>query len=204
MAETRPAPGRARSKKEEEYFLRAETELLEKVRVRAAKEAERRAMGEQHGVEDPEILAAFEDAGYDRHTVQVLHLVPILQIAWVDGEISKAEREEILRLAAARGVDEGSPAHVRLLSWLDAPPSPEFFERTMTILARLIEILPEEREVALQGEIMTSALKVASASGGFLGLGSKVSAEEKALLAHFAESFEKAHKAALEKAATKG
>ena len=39
MAETRPAPGRARSKKEEEYFLRAEAELLEKVRVRAAKEA---------------------------------------------------------------------------------------------------------------------------------------------------------------------
>ncbi len=200
MAETRPAPGRARSKKEEEYFLRAEAELLEKVRVRAAKEAERKAMGEQHGVEDPEILKAFEDAGYDRHTVQILHLVPILQIAWVDGEISKAEREEILRLAEARGVVEGSPAHVRLLSWLDAPPSSEFFERTMTILARLIEALPEEREVALQGEIMTSALKVASASGGFLGLGSKVSAAEKALLAHFAESFEKAHKAALEKA----
>jgi hypothetical protein len=204
MAETRPASGRARSKKEEEYFLRAEAELLEKVRVRAAKEAERKAMGEQHGVEDPEILAAFEDAGYDRHTVRILHLVPILQIAWVDGEISKAEREEILRLAAARGVVEGSPAHVRLLSWLDAPPSPEFFERTMAILARLIEALPEEREVALQGEIMTSALKVASASGGFLGLGSKVSAEEKALLAHFAESFEKAHKTAVEKAHKKG
>ena len=203
MAETRPAPGRARSKKEEEYFLRAEAELLEKVRVRAAKEAERKAMGEQHGIEDPEILAAFEDAGYDRHTVRILHLVPILQIAWVDGEISKAEREEILRLAAARGVDEGSAAHARLLSWLDSPPSPEFFERTMTILARLIEALPEDREAAFQGEIMTSALKVASASGGFLGLGSKVSAEEKALLAHFAESFEKAHKAALDKSATK-
>lgn len=107
MAETRPASGRARSK-EEEYFLRAEAELLEKVRVRAAKEAERRAMGEQHGIEDPEILAAFEEAGYDRHTVRILHLVPILQIAWVDGEISKAEREEILRLAAARGVNEGA------------------------------------------------------------------------------------------------
>ena len=203
MAKTRPASGRARSK-EEEYFLRAEAELLEKVRVRAAKEAERRAMGEQHGVEDPEILAAFEEAGYDRHTVRILHLVPILQIAWVDGEISKAEREEILRLAAARGVDEASPAHARLLSWLDSPPSPEFFERTMTILARLIEALPEDREAAFQGEIMTSALKVASASGGFLGLGSKVSAEEKALLAHFAESFEKAHRAALEKAEKKG
>ncbi len=202
MAETRAAAGRARSK-EEEYFLRAEAELLEKVRARAAKEAELRAMGEHHGVEDPEILKAFAEAGYDRDTVRILHLVPILQIAWVDGEVSKAEREEILRLAAARGVTEGSPAHARLLTWLDAPPSPEFFERTMTILARLIEVYPENEETALQGEIMTSALRVASASGGFLGLGSKVSSDEKALLAHFAETFEKAHAAALEKAAKK-
>lgn len=202
MAETRAASGRARSK-EEEYFLKAEAELLEKVRARAAREAELRAMGEHHGVEDPEILKAFAEAGYDRETVRILHLVPILQIAWVDGEVSKAEREEILRLAAARGVAEGSPAYARLLSWLDAPPSPEFFERTMTILARLIEVFPEEKEAALQGEIMTSALKVASASGGFLGLGGKVSADEKALLAHFAETFEKAHAAALEKAAKK-
>lgn len=202
MAETRPASGRARSK-EEEYFLRAEAELLEKVRARAAREAELRAMGEHHGVEDPEILKAFEEAGYDRHTVRILHLVPILQIAWVDGEVTKAEREEILKLAAARGVSEGSPAHDTLLAWLDAPPSPEFFERTMSILARLIEVFPEEEETKLQGEIMTSALKVASASGGFLGLGSRVSSEEKALLAHFAGSFEKAHRAALEKAARK-
>src|SRR5512145_2731329 len=103
MAETRAASGRARSK-EEEYFLRAEAELLEKVRARAAREAEIRAMGEHHGVEDPEILKALEEAGFDRNTVQVLHLVPILQIAWVDGEVTKAEREEILRIAAARGV----------------------------------------------------------------------------------------------------
>ena len=203
MAETRAASGRARSK-EEEYFLRAEAELLEKVRARAAREAELRAMGEHHGVEDPEILKAFEEAGCDRNTVRILHLVPILQIAWVDGEVSEAERAEILKLAAARGVSEGTPAHGKLLSWLDSPPSPEFFERTMSILARLIEVFPEKEEAAFQGEIMTSALRVASASGGFLGLGKKVSAEEKALLAHFAESFEKAHAAALGKAEKKG
>jgi len=203
MAKTRAVSGRAR-KNEDEYFLKAEAELLEKVRARAAREAELRAMGEHHGVEDPEILKAFEEAGYDRNTVQVLHLVPILQVAWVDGEVTQAEREEILRIAAARGVAEGNPAYGKLLSWLDAPPSPEFFERTMSILARLIEVFPEKEEAALQGEIMTAALRVASASGGFLGLGSKVSSEEKALLAHFAESFEKAHRAALEKVARKG
>lgn len=122
MAETRAVSPRSRSK-EDEYFLRTESELLEKVRVRAAKAAERRALGEYHGVEDEEILKAFEEAGYDRETVQILHLVPILQVAWVDGEISKAERAEILKIAAARNVAEGSPAYEKLLSWLETPPA---------------------------------------------------------------------------------
>jgi hypothetical protein len=194
---------RSRSK-EEEYFLRAESELLEKVRVRAAKAAERRALGEYHGVEDEDVLKAFEEAGYDRDTVQILHLVPILQVAWVDGEISSAERTEILRIAAARNVAEGSPAHGKLLSWLDSPPPPEFFERTMGIISRLLELFPEEKRGELQSDVMTASLAVASASGGFLGFGSKVSTDEKYLLEKFAEGFEKAHRAALEKAANKG
>ncbi len=203
MAETRAVNARSRSK-EEEYFLRADSELLEKVRTRAAKAAERRALGEYHGVEDEELLKAFEEAGYDRDTVQILHLVPIIQIAWVDGEISTAERAEILRIAAARNVAEGSPAHGKLLSWLDSPPPPEFFERTMGIISRLLELFPDEKRGALQSDVMTASLAVASASGGFLGFGSKVSTDEKYLLEKFAEGFEKAHRAALEKAANKG
>jgi hypothetical protein len=203
MAETRPASVRARSK-EDEYFLRAETELLEKVRARVAKEAERRALGEYHGVEDEEVLKAFEEAGYDRDTVQILHLVPILQVAWVDGEISREERAEILKIAAARHVAEGSPAHAKLLSWLESPPSPQFFERTMEIIGRLLQLFPDEKRVALQSDVMAASLAVASASGGFLGLGSKVSVDEKYLLGKFAADFEKAHQAALAKAAKKG
>jgi tellurite resistance protein len=203
MAETRPASGRARSK-EEEYFLKAEAELLERVRARVAKDAERRALGEYHGVEDEELLSSFEEAGYDRDTVQILHLVPILQVAWVDGEISAAERAEILKIAAARNVAEGSPAHGKLLAWLETPPSPEFFERTMKIVTRLLELFPQEKRDQLQSDVMSASLAVASASGGFLGFGSKVSADEKYLLEKFAADFEKAHKAALEKAAKQG
>ena len=203
MADIRPAPGKARSK-EEEYFLRAETELLEKARSRVAKDAERRALGEYHGIQDEEILKAFEEAGFDRDTVQVLHLVPIVQVAWVDGDVSKAERAEILKIAAARNVVEGTPAHAKLLSWLDSPPPPRFFERTMEIINRLLELLPEESRTSLQSDVMTASYAVASASGGFLGLGSKVSVDEKALIERFAANFEKSHKAALEKTAKKG
>lgn len=202
MAETRAVSARARSK-EDEYFLRAEAELLETIRARVAKEAERRALGEYHGVQDEKVLKAFEEAGYDRESVQILHLVPIIQVAWVDGEVSKAERAEVLKIAAARNVVEGTPVHAKLLSWLDAPPPAQFFERTMEIISRLLELFPEEKRVSLQSDVMTASLAVASASGGFLGLGKKVSTDEKALIERFAADFEKTHKATLEKAAKK-
>ncbi len=202
MAETRPASLRARAV-EDEYFKKAEADLLEKLRERVAKEAERRRLGEYHGVEDEEVLKAFEEAGYDRDTVQILHLVPILQVAWVDGEVSKAERAEILKIAAVRNVAEGSPAHAKLLSWLETPPSPQFFERTMEIIGRLLQLFPDEKRASLESDVMSASRAVASASGGFLGLGSKVSADEEYLLAKFAADFEKAHRAALEKAAKK-
>jgi len=157
-------------------------------------------MGEYHGVMDEEILKAFEEMGYNRDTVQVLHLVPILQVAWADGEISAAEQQEILKIAAARGVSEGTPAHAQLMSWLSSPPPPEFFERTVSLISNLLEALPESRRVDLQNDLLGASFSVASASGGFLGLGSKVSADEKQLLERFRKDFETAHRAALEKA----
>lgn len=73
----------------------------------------------------------------------------------------------------------------------------------MEIISRLLELFPEEKREELQSDVMRASLAVASASGGFLGFGSKVSADEKYLLDKFAADFEKAHKTALEKTAKK-
>lgn len=202
MAEKEGLAGRG-WRMEEEFFRKREAELLAKVREKAAREAERRAMGEYHGITDEEILKSFEELGYNKDTVQVLHLVPILQVAWADGEISAAEQEEIRKIAAARGVATGTPAHAQLESWLATQPPQQFFERTMSLISDLLETLPEDRQVDLQNDVLGAAFAVASASGGFLGLGSKVSSEEKALLERFRADFERAHKAALERQAKK-
>ncbi|MFZ5444189.1 MAG: hypothetical protein ACOZQL_29605 [Myxococcota bacterium] len=199
MAAEDSMSARGRSE-EEQYFLEQEAKLLEKVRARAAQEDERKALGHYHGVDDPEILRAFEEAGYDRDTVSVIHLVPLIQVAWADGSVSKAEREKLLEIAAARDVKEGTPAHAKLLSWLDESPGPHFFARTMHIITRLVEVFPEDQRRSLHGDVMSTALAVASASGGFLGLGSRVSAAERQLLDGFAAEFEKAHAAAAKKA----
>ncbi|HEV8267074.1 MAG TPA: hypothetical protein VGR00_02525, partial [Thermoanaerobaculia bacterium] len=114
MAEKDPF-GNLRHSKEEEYFHKKERELIEKVRQRAR-------LGEAAGVEDTTVLGHLEALGFDRDTVGLLHLVPLVQVAWSDGEVSAAERKEIHDAAAARGVAAGSPARAKLDGWLSKRP----------------------------------------------------------------------------------
>jgi tellurite resistance protein len=181
---------------ESEYFQRRERELVEKMRQRAAREAEELEMGEQLGVSDDEILSALHDLGYTRETVTLLHLVPLLQVAWVDGSVSAEERAGILEAARARGVEESSPANRQLVGWLDSRPPEGFFEDNLRLIGHLLEVEPPEQQARARASLLAYANAIARASGGILGLGSKVSADEEAVLERIARAIESAHGAA--------
>ena len=88
---------------EEDYFRRKDRELIEKIRQAAATEQVRKDLGRQAGLDDPQLLQELHDLGFTPDTVGLLPLVPIIQMAWAEGGITKAERELILRLARSRG-----------------------------------------------------------------------------------------------------
>jgi hypothetical protein len=180
---------------ESEYFQRRERELIEKMRQRAAREAEQQSLAEQVGVDDDDVLNALHDLGYTRETVTLLHLVPLLQVAWVDGSVSAEERAGILEAARLRGVEESSPANRQLLGWLDRRPAEGFFEDTLRLIGLLLHAEPAEQQARTREDLLSYANAIARASGGILGLGS-VSAEEQAVLERIARAIEGAHGAA--------
>src|SRR6185503_15546366 len=90
-----------RKAKEEEYFHKKETELLEKLRQRGAVEAERRKLGDALPTADAQILEDLQAVGYNAETVKLLFVVPLLAVAWADGSITPRERSLILELAKA-------------------------------------------------------------------------------------------------------
>src|SRR5690606_11858988 len=136
---------------EAEYFQRRERELIEKMRERARREKERQELAERAGVADEEILRQLEELGYTRDTVTLVHLVPLLHVAWIDGRVSDAERERILEVARIRGVEPGSEAYRQLEGWLERRPAEGFFEDTLRLIGDLLQALPdEERERSRQ------------------------------------------------------
>jgi hypothetical protein len=180
---------------EEEYFRRREQDLMEKLRRRAAAEAERQRLGEQAGVADEEILQDLQELGYTPETVMLLHLVPLVQMAWAEGGVSDSERALIVEAARARGIEAGSPADRQLAEWLTSRPSERLFERTLRAIRAFLQPRPAAEREAIRRELLSDCAAIASASGGVLGFGA-VSAEERALLSRLSHELERAHEQA--------
>ena len=172
---------------EEEYFRKKEQELLEQIRRRAALQAEREELAEATGIADEEILATLREMGYTRETVGLLHLVPLVQVAWASGSVTPRERELVLRLSEWRGVRKESPAWEQLNNWLNERPSDDFFLKTLRIIRCLLDSQSVKEQVTSRTDLISFCIRIANASGGFLGVGSKISEGEQAALDQIVE-----------------
>ncbi len=177
---------------EEEYFRKKEKELIDKMRQHAEAEAERRRLGEQAGVADEEILQDLQALGYTAETVTLLHVVPLIQMAWAEGNVSDRERDLIVEAARARGVEPGSAADRQLASWLTRRPSEDFFEKTLRAIGAILQAQPPETRAASEKDLLSYCTAIASASGGIMGFRT-VSDEERQILERISREFEKAH-----------
>jgi hypothetical protein len=186
-------------KSEADYFRRKEQELVEKLRKKAEAEAHRKGLAEAIGLDNEQILDVLREMGFDRATVVVLFLVPLLQVAWSDGSISERERALLLEAAHAHGVKAGTPAHEKLNEWLAAKPSEQTFDRALQVIRDLMAFESTEALQETTDRLMEACERIAAASGGFLGLGSKISAEEAAVMKRVASEIERAHAEAAKK-----
>jgi hypothetical protein len=177
---------------EEEYFRKKEKELIDKMRQHAEGEAERRRLGEQAGVADEGILQDLQALGYTAETVTLLHVVPLVQMAWAEGNVSDRERDLIVEAARARGVEPGSAADRQLASWLTRRPSEDFFEKTLRTIGAILQAQPPETRAASEKDLLSYCTAIAAASGGIMGFRT-VSDEERQILERISREFEKAH-----------
>lgn len=182
-----------RRAKESEFFAKRERELIEKLRRRVNLEAELRKMLASRDAANEEILQELEGLGFRRATLPLLHLVPLIYVAWAEGFVTEKERKRILEIARIRGVKEGSLADEQLQEWLSERPAEDFFENCFSIIRTFLEALPEEQEEAVKRDLVWYATRVASASGGLLGFWGAISNEEQAAIDHITTELEQEH-----------
>lgn len=177
---------------EAEYFQRREAELIAHIRETNLLAADRRGMGERIGVANDNLLQRLQELGYTQDTIMLVHLVPLVQVAWADGAVSASERDGIFEAAHARGIERGTAAHRELERWLEHRPPDGFFEDTLRLIGYLMHALPEAEGDRIRRDLLQLSTAIARVSSGLLGLGSRVSREERLILARIAREIEKA------------
>jgi hypothetical protein len=175
---------------EDSYFQEREQEKLAALRrkrqLAALRDEEREGIAAVLGTDD-EVAEAAMLLGFDAETSRILFLIPLIQVAWADGSISKAENERVRQLAADRGIDLKSPASEFLELLLNQQPSDSFFDRTNELIRRLLK---SESAEAGSADLLAHCKDVAKVSGGFFGFGNAIDGQEQSLLKELASLFD--------------
>jgi transcriptional regulator with XRE-family HTH domain len=185
--------GDRRRENEEGYFQRREQELIANLQQRARDDVSRREMAERTGVVDHETLQELEALGFTPDTVMLIHLVPLVHVAWAEGGISEQERRLIIEAARSTGIQAESDADRQLAAWLLAPPPDEFFERALRVIGLVLQARPHEECEVGRFDLLSYCRAIASASGGIVGF-RKVSGEEARVLSHIGDELGRAHR----------
>ncbi len=164
-----------------------ENDFQQKERALIAQIQRRKELAALTGIVNEEILTTLQELGYTRETVKLLHLVPLVQVAWASGSVTPSERVLALRLGEARGIEKASLAWEQLINWLDERPSDEFFLTTLRIIRHLLEFQTVNESVAGRTDLISHCIRIATTSGDFLGIGSKISEGEQAALDQIVE-----------------
>lgn len=178
-----------RRRLEDEFFLREAEEKVAALRAKLARTATRDEIQRASGITNDEILDKLAELKIEAHTLAALALVPLVEVAWANGVVEPGERKAILEEMDKADVPDGSPSFALLEQWLGRRPGPRMLEAWTTYTQGLCESLDESEIAELKAGVLGRARRVAEASGGFLGLGNKISPEEETMLGVLEKAF---------------
>ena len=172
---------------EDEFFRREDQRLTERLKELRAAEASREALSKASGITKPEVLDKLMELGIRAETVAALIVVPLVEVAWADGTLDAKERRAVIERS---GIQPGSSGAALLDAWLDRRPDPKLLTAWTHMVQGMTAQLDAAERERLKAGLLDRARAVASASGGILGVGAKVSRAEAEVLAKLEAAFD--------------
>lgn len=175
---------------EDEFFHKENEAKLAKLREQLSVKESKEELKKASGMTDDTVIDKLVGLGLRGTTVAALSLVPLIAVAWADGELQDNERESILQAANAKGMGPGTPGHEILTSWLVKKPDDTLVGAWQDYMKALMAQLNDEQVRMLKNQIVGFAKVIAESAGGVLGFG-KVSGKEKEVLARIEQAFDR-------------
>ncbi len=163
------------------FFPSHAADYREALRLREQELAAVGALREASGIVEEAILRRLAALGIRAETLAALTMIPIVEVAWADGEMDERERDAILVGAESVGIEPGSPSHGLLRIWTEDAPAPDLMAAWREFIGALRAELEDGERDRLRQKLVGRARSVAEAAGGILGV-DPVSPEEARVL----------------------
>ncbi len=184
-------PNKFGSSLEEEFFRREDQRLVARLRELREAETARETLSQATGIQDAAVLDRLLELKIQPEIIAALRVVPLVAVAWADGSLDEKERQAVLSGAHESGIPAESAAYTLLEAWLQRRPEPYLLAAWITLVQGMSATISGPEAKKLKESLMERARRVAGASGGVLGLGSKVSKQEAAVLETLSKAFER-------------
>jgi hypothetical protein len=171
---------------EDEFFRREDQRLIKRLGELKETQASREALAKASGITAPALLDQLLQLNIRAETLAALSVVPLVEVAWADGELDARERRAIVEHA---GIPRDSTAGALLEAWLDRRPDFKLLTAWTQMVQAMRGELSPDAGARLKESLLDKARAVASASGGMFGLGSKVSQAEAEMLKKLEAAF---------------
>jgi len=175
---------------EDQFFHKEDRKLIEKLKEMKKMNETIEALEKASGIKNREVLIKLVGLNIHPEMAAALAMVPVIEVAWADGKVDKQERDAILKGAEKAGYARGSIDYDLLDEWLMRRPPQKLMDAWLHYVHDLREQLSASELASLKREILDHARAVAWASGGIMGLGSKISPSEDAMLLAIAAAFD--------------
>jgi len=147
------------------YFRQQDAQLIAKLRQKAQLSEIAHALAEKLQADEPALLERIQKLGVTLDTGSAFILAPLVEVAWIDGDVSHAERDAILHIAKQHGVEPGSADYHQLLDWLAHRPSDEVFRTALEAIRIGLSVLPPNESEQRIAAMIKACEDVARAAG---------------------------------------
>ncbi|MEK7474313.1 MAG: hypothetical protein AAB152_01650 [Candidatus Coatesbacteria bacterium] len=189
MATEREKLGSYGKSLEDAFFLQQDSALIQRHREDLRRQRSAKELSDASGITNAAVLAKLVEMGITAELATSLSIIPLVEVAWADGNVDEKEKAAVLAGAAKCGLAKGRLDYEMLESWLSRRPPAALLEAWAHYVKGLCELLGDGERAGLRKDLLQRARTVAEASGGFLGLTSGISESEKKVLASLESSF---------------
>lgn len=176
---------------EEKFYREKDAALLDYLRSQADEGQLRTHLSEVSHIHDPAVLDDLIRVGVNAESFVAFSLLPLVRVAWSDGEVADSERDAILKAADGEGIPHASANYQLLEGWLEAGPKAGLLDAWHEYARALARELDETSLAAVRHTALARARRIAQAAGGILGFGNRISKNEELSLLDLAHAFDK-------------